>query len=303
MTSLLSWQKEKFTVLSRISKRYTLPVSTLRDWMQKVQTSMPITNKIGRPNAMDEEAVDKFKATLESRRAAKNAVPMAETLALICAGVTETHMRLGKRGAAAISRICVTTQKKLFKECNVVKVKPQILTDARLKACRCPRISYIWGCVCMAYSANLRGENKWNADATTIVVSESGTGSLVCIIKDEDNTGPVASSFLPDSLNLLVKWFALNNAGGEAGPLVLMFAVPSMEEDTYFATQVLSMGSTSSIGEKGWVYFSRTRGGCPRMWVHYYLNVTVPTIRLSNDCHKHKVRRKSEHFVTYISIL
>jgi hypothetical protein len=157
------------------------------------------------------------------------------------------------------------------------------LTDARLKACRCPRISYIWGCVCLANSANLVAEKKWNADATTIIVSESGAGSLVCIIKDADNVEPVSSSSLPDNLNLLVKWFAFNNAGGEVGPLVLMIAVPSMEDDTYFATQVLSMGSTSAIGEKGWLYFSKTRGGCPAMWNHNYLNVTIPTIRFATN--------------------
>ena len=289
MSSLLSWPNEKFTVALRITKRYTLPDTTVRDWMRKVTMSLPITNKIGRPCAMDEEAIEKFKETLESRRAAKNAVPLAETLALIGAGVTDTHMRLGKRGAAAISSICITTQKKLFRELNVVKVKPQILTDARLKALRCPRLSYIWGCVCMAYSASLRGENKWNADTTTRVVSESGTGSYVCIVKDRENTEPVASSSLPDNLNRLIKWFTLNNAGGEAGPLVLMIAVPTMEEDTFFATKVLSMGSTTAIGERGWLYFSKTRRGCSMMWVHYHLNVTIPIIKLSYDCHKHKV--------------
>jgi hypothetical protein len=149
---------------------------------------------------MGDEAIEKFKSTLESKRAAKNTVPLT---ALMGAGVTETHMRLRKRGAAAVSNICVTTQKKLFRELNVVKVKSQILTDERLKALRCPRLSYIWGCVCIAYSASIRGENKWNADATTIVVTESGTGSYVFIIKDRENTEPVASWSLPDNLNLI----------------------------------------------------------------------------------------------------
>jgi hypothetical protein len=31
----------------------------------------------------------------------------------------------------------------------------------------------------------------------------------------------------------------ISNAGGESGPMVLKFAVPSMDENTYFATQVL----------------------------------------------------------------
>jgi hypothetical protein len=170
--------------------------------------------------------------------------------------------------------------KKWFKLHNVVKRRPQILTEARLKACRCPRPSYIWGCVLMAYSANLKAENKWNADATTIIISEAGSGALVCTIADKNDDSPIASSTIPDTLNLLVKWFALNNAGGETGPLVLIFAVPSMRENTFFARQVISMSSTTTIGDKGWVYFSRTRGGCHDMWIHYYFNVTIPTIKL-----------------------
>lgn len=294
ITSLLIWGTEKNAILRRIATRHSIPVSTVREWMNKVARSLPITNKIGRPSAMDEEAIQKFQNTLELQRTVKNAVPFAETVELLGVGATETKMRQGKRGAAAISIMCPTTQKKLFKQCHVVKVKPQILTDARNRACRCPRISYIWGCVCMAYSSNLRAEQKWNADATTIVISESGTGSYVCVIKDNHNTDPVSSSALPDNLNLLVKWFALNNAGGESGPLVLIFAVPTMEEGTYFATQVLSMGSTSAIGEKGWLYCAKTRGGCPDMWIHYCTHITVPTIQFSNDCHKHKVRYNHE---------
>ena len=81
--------------------RRDVPDTTVRHWMRKVTMSLPITNKINRPRAMDEEAIEKFKETFESRRAAKNAVPLAETLALIGAGVTVTHMRLGKCGAAA----------------------------------------------------------------------------------------------------------------------------------------------------------------------------------------------------------
>lgn len=141
----------------------------------------------------------------------------------------------------------------------------------------------------MAYSANLMAENKWNADATTIIVSMKGTGSLVCTIGDPQDENPVASSSIPDTLNLLVKWFELNNAGGESGPLVLIFAIPSMTENTFYAKEVVSMSSTTTIGTKGWVYYSKTRGGCPAMWIHYYLHITIPTITHSNSVHLHKV--------------
>ena len=265
VTSFLIWKSSLISKITQISNRYHIPYSTIKSWSGKVKLKKPIVNSLSRPQSMDETARDEFTATLLQRRAAKNCVPLAETLTLLADGVSATLIRQGKRGLDAISSISVTTQKKLFKECNVVRRKPQILTDARLKACLCPRLSYIWGCVLMAYSANLMAENKWNADATTIIVSMKGTGSLVCTIGDPQDESPVASSSIPDTLNLLVKWFELNNAGGESGPLVLIFAIPSMTENTFYAKEVVSMTSTTTIGTKGWVYYSKTRGGCPAM--------------------------------------
>lgn len=203
--------------------------------------------------------------------------------------MTETKLRQGKRGASAVSEIAVNTQKKLCKLYDVVTVKPQILTDARKKSSLCPRLFYIWGCVLMACSSSLLTQNKWNADATTIIVSQKGTGSLVCVIKDKDIDTPISSSSIPDTLNLLVKWFRLINASGESGPLVLVFAVPSMKKDTFYAAQVVSTSSTTFIGDMGWIYIAESRGGCYTMWVHYYLNVTIPTIQRSNDLHLNKV--------------
>lgn len=63
---------------------------------------------------MDDVAIEKFQNILETIRAAKDAVSFVETLSLMGAAVTDTHTRLGKRGAAAASNACVTTQKRLF---------------------------------------------------------------------------------------------------------------------------------------------------------------------------------------------
>ena len=285
----MEWDSKPTSILSKACKRYQLPHSTVQDWVKKLRCGQPIVSTIGRPASVDKDASDKFISTLIDRRAAKNSVPLAEALTLLGQGVADTNKRQGKRGSNAVSTICVTTQKKLCKMYNVVVGMPQIITDARLKACLCPRLSYIWGCVLMAYSANLSAENKWNADATTIIISAKGTESFVCTIGDSDNSSPIASSTIPDTLNLLVKWFGLNNAGGESGPLVLVFSIPTMAENTFFVAQVAPMSSSTTVGDKGWICISKTRVGCYRMWVHYYLNVTVPTIRGSNSLHMNTV--------------
>ena len=159
-----------------------------------------------------------------------------------------------------ICEICQNTRKKILKTLDIRMLAPQILTDARKKACECIRISYIWGCLLLACYGNLSAENKLNADTTTIIVSESLSGSLVCALSDDDST-PVSSSMIPDNLNI-IKWLRLNNAAGESGPLVLIFAVPSMTEGTFFSTEVVCLALTAYIGEKGQFYCSKTRGGC-----------------------------------------
>ena len=83
ISSFLTWPNESFTTARRITNRYLIYGTSLRDWMQKVATSLPITGKRGLPRAMDEVAIEKFQNILETRRAASNAVPLSETLSLM----------------------------------------------------------------------------------------------------------------------------------------------------------------------------------------------------------------------------
>lgn len=289
LTKHLQWPRSAECTVDSFSKRYKISKSTVYHW--KVIQKNPrgeFSAGRGRPTVIDKVAESEIIATLKQRTQERDALPVSAAYELINKVVNDTKTRQGKRGADASSEICRNTRKKILKTLDIRMLAPQILTDARRKACECIRISYIWGCLLLAYSGNLSAENKWNADATTIIVSESLSGSLVCALSDDDST-PVSSSTIPDNLNILVKWFGLNNAAGESGPLVLIFAVPSMTEGTFFSTEVVCLASTAYIGEKGRIYCSKTRGGCPEMWKHYFLYVTIPTIERSNALHSNKV--------------
>lgn len=290
-TAFSHWDGERGCTLGRFSSRYHIPKTTLHSWKKIYENPrLSFHSSAGRPESVDSAGKEEIVQTILRSITVKDALPHGATIQLVNKVVVDTRMRQGKRGADANVEISKTTRKKIFEELKIRSIVPQVLTDARRKACECIRTSYIWGCLLLAYSGHLRAEYKWNADATTIVVSESLTGSLVCAIKREDDASPVASSSIPDNLNILVKWFGLNNAGGESGPLVLVFAVPSMTEGTFFVVEVLGLASTSFVGDGGFVYFCKTRGGTPEMWTHYYLNVTVPTIKRSNSLHNFKVR-------------
>ena len=289
-SSFLKWTGIRGCSLGSFSSRYHIPKSTLNHWKKIFENPrQQFHDGGGRPSAVDSVGRAEIIETIKNSVANRDAIPREAALQLVNKAVVDTKIRQGKRGADAKPEISKNTRRRLFKDLKVKSVVPQFLTDARRKACECIRVSYIWGCLLLAYSGHLLAERKWNADATTILVSESLTGSFVCAIQDYESKTPIASSTIPNSLNVLVKWFALNNAAGEAGPLVLIYAVPTMTENTFHAVRVKGLASTSAIGETGWVYFCKTRGSCAEMWVHYYLNVTIPTIKLSNDFHLHKV--------------
>ena len=113
LTSLLEWGSAKFTVLTKISNRYTIPVSTVREWMQKVADNLQITSRIGRPPALDAEAIANFQSILEMRRTVRNAVPLAEAFTLLEEAVMETKMR--SRCSSRVKYLCNDTEEAVQK--------------------------------------------------------------------------------------------------------------------------------------------------------------------------------------------
>ena len=91
-------------------------------------------------------------------------------------------------------------------------------------------------------------------------------------------------------MNLLVKWFHLCSAAGEAGPLVLIVSVANMKENEYFVQRVIRLSSDTAPGSSGWLYMCSSRGGTPDMWQHWFLNIVIPTLALSAECHPFKVK-------------
>lgn len=89
-------------------------------------------------------------------------------------------------------------------------------------------------------------------------------------------------------MNVLVKFIGIGNAGGELGEPIAVIAIPSMDENVFFAERVKTF-STSSFTEGGWIYCAKKRSGTPEMWRHFFTNVVVGSIKQSRETHRHKV--------------
>ena len=161
LTKHLQWPRSAECTVDSFSKRYKISKSTVYHW--KVIQKNPrgeFSAGRGRPTVIDKVAESEIIATLKQRTQERDALPVSAAYELINKVVNDTKTRQGKRGADASSKICRNTRKKMLKTFDIRMLAPQILTDARKKACECIRISYIWGCLLLAYSGNLSAENK-----------------------------------------------------------------------------------------------------------------------------------------------
>ena len=284
--------------ISGVCQRYHLPNSTVRRWVDKVQhgevneSSLP-----GRRPDIDDIAKDDIKCRLFSKEMSVTPLTKSETGALLVEMKKETIQR--RKGNICVQDItmCNNTMEAVKKAIGVRNRKAQSLTNARLKAMSDIRVTYKTAVGYQAYAADLPPENKFNADCTTFIVKPNGAGGYVCVVRDKGATdSQVTSVNTPSDLDLLVKYFGLGNAAGEVSPPAMIVAVGTMPENTYFAMRLKGLSHSTAVGESGWLYLTKTKGGCAEMWKHWFMNIYIPFIKSSNAFHKNKV---VIHIVSY----
>jgi hypothetical protein len=221
----------------------------------------------------------------------------------------DTMQRAGKLDFNSPEIFVSTSQQYTFmRDNNIHKRQPQDLTLERLTALLDIRLTYKTACLIEAFSGTLDAFVKWNADGTTVITKKDRNGAYVCLIIDKNGPLPQESlkldcSSIPNAMNLLIKWIHMCNAGGESSDLVLIVALPTMPEDTFFAKYVVAMSNNSIPGSGGWIYFCRTRGGCPGLWQHWFEFVVIPTIVRSANAHNRKVTYNSCMMTVLIGVV
>lgn len=192
------------------------------------------------------------------------------------------------RGKRVLDDSLVTISKNSIKKVkttyNIGRIRPDWTTDARMMALRDVRLTYKTACMIEALAGNLTAHYKWNSDATTIECKNDGSDKNVIIFRDRNYEKPITSSQIPSDLGILIKWMHMCNAAGDSSPLVTIIAVKNMPPDTFFVRKVLCL--TNSSGNFGWLYFSRTKGGCAELWRHWFENVAFTTMKNMDELHQ-----------------
>ena len=88
-------------------------------------------------------------------------MPKPELQALLTDAVVKTQLSRG-RVDPCFEKLDERTEESYYKKYNIKETNSQAVTKARVDACKCPMMSYVWYLICVAPS-----HRKWNADATT----------------------------------------------------------------------------------------------------------------------------------------
>jgi hypothetical protein len=119
-----------------------------------------------------------------------------------------------------------------------------------------------------ANMGHLPDENKWNVDASTMIIEDLGKNGIMCrVVSCAEGDAweakllknPLTSVRFQSGLDMGLKWMLLDNGIGDFGKMVLIVAVPGMAEGDFFAAEVggLAFGADNTM--TGWIYFSNTR--------------------------------------------
>ena len=275
------------TLTGFILERYRIDRDTFESWQRCIRKGMHNRDGqgTGRPISLDLIAINDVKRSVDT--AAEGAHPLSKEATHLLFRDAKIETRKRQKlvpDAFPIDQfntsICAKTVEMLKKrdDVRIFDRVAQDLTQSRLLALTCFRLAYISMCFIWVLCKNLPAVYKWNCDCTTFECRSEGSGKLVCVVREKGDHSQVASVSSAGELNLIVKFFGLGNAGGNIGAVVLIIAVNDMPENVFFVREILGLSSTSTVGEKGWIYICKTKGGTATLWRHWFTMICIPTI-------------------------
>jgi hypothetical protein len=260
--------------VGEFSKRHNLPRQTISHWVDRVQRGEWMHESAGRPFAIDAIGIENVKQTLLEAQAMKRPLSLKDTTTTIIAEVDNTKKRRNQGPTSKCSR---TTVKATMKTANIKIRKPQVITDARFRACSDLRMSYSLYIMLKAYTETLPSQLIWNWDATQFVTKATGGPGKVCII-GESGKNDLVTTVGDDGLAIGLKWMHLASANGEYAPFVLLVAIAELNEDECFRYEVTGLSQCNQSGQFGHLVFCKTRSGNDQFFEWFITKIAIPTI-------------------------
>ena len=153
----------------------------------------------------------------------------------------------------------------------------------------CPRLTYVWACLQVAFAGHLKPECKWCFDGTTFEINDDGANGMVVIQYDADDKSPIRSTENQQSLSVYIKWMYLGSALGASAPIFLVFAINGMDPDTHYIHDVTGLSASSDYSVTGYVAFADSRAGNAALWKDYFIRFVIPQLSKSQNTFQTKV--------------
>jgi hypothetical protein len=296
----------KMSMVARCS-RYRIPYNTVKKWLSKYRKHRIQYKYAGKPCAFTEEMIEECKIEFAKNRQLKSTPVAIEASTSANASVlgarkprnfksvpkkrydpaeTKKILNLMYRKSQSQQHrkmvrqaMCRNTLLATKKRMNIKTTRGGDMTQARLLAGQNPRSAYTMYLMLEAFASRLDAHNKFNSDATQITCDSDSKGGYTCYIDNVDDTKPPSSTNYSGELSMAVKWMHLNNGAGEVAPTVLVFAIPTMPEGSFFVRKIVGLRNTAHHDSFGYIIFCKTRGGNEAVWSWYFSQFAIPFIR------------------------
>ena len=240
-------------------------------------------DKAGRPSRIDQEGSLALCDYLKAGRRNQQAPTISEVRTKILTEVMGSGARRGIANADTPSR---STLCRIWKSHGCEEGKCQMKTHARILNEGDPRNVYTMACMMWAFCAILAACMCFNWDATQFYISDDVTDTAVYIKGDCCHIPLTRES--SGCLGISIKYYHFHNAAGEAAPAVYIIADDSMSEEEFWVTCVVSLGSSTEVGSKGYLCFCKTRNGNDAFYEWFAKTIVVPFVQLVRGIHQEK---------------
>ena len=229
----------------KLADRYNIKKSTLQTWIERNRKgNILYDSDVRHIPAIDHQGMEEIAIILirlEDVEVEPLTVPNTHALFEQKAAETFTRRHPNRPCQKAIP-VDERTVAALKKKYRIFERVAQDLTDARSQASSDIRLTYRVAILKETFSGHLPPMSIFNGDSTTAIIKPDGTGMKVCVVREKEvKDHQVTSKGKVAGLNILIKIFCLGNASGEIPAPALIVALDELEEDQFFAREVVGM--------------------------------------------------------------
>jgi hypothetical protein len=262
------------------TKRYNLKYQTVRDWRKSIEHNITMNDQCGQPKYINKEIKDIIIDKFNKKYNEKDPFTSAEGETFICETINTHRISKGLKPVEP----CQKTLHNIKEDIGIKDVVADVTTDARLIACSDMRNSFSMWVMLSSLIQDKPPELIWNYDATNLKCEFDGHNKIVSVVQ----TNKIHPTKVGDCcMDLFVKWIHLACADGHSGPIILLFCLETLQEDSFHVIEVNGLNYSSDLGAKGYVCFCRTRAGNMAFFNWFISTIVIPTITISRSHHGH----------------